>query len=97
MPVVRHTDPAAFLAAAQPDRLFLYSTGSARRYDRVAYRPGDTLVFGPSVSVVNVHSYLFVNKPLTIPGPVTIQQDVSGQSVLYVPGPVFVRGLLTKR
>lgn len=41
-----HASWPAFLAAVQPARLFLYSTGSARRYDRVAYRPGDTLVFG---------------------------------------------------
>ncbi|HRV98688.1 MAG TPA: right-handed parallel beta-helix repeat-containing protein, partial [Aminobacteriaceae bacterium] len=48
--------------------------------------PGDTIVFDPSVSVVNVNSYLFVNKPLTITGPVTIKQNVSGQRVLYVTG-----------
>lgn len=41
-----HASWAAFLAAAQPARLFLYSTGSARRYDRVTHQPGDTLVFG---------------------------------------------------
>ena len=48
--------------------------------------PDDTIVFDPSVSVVNVNSYLFVNKPLTITGPVTIKQNVSGQRVLYVTG-----------
>jgi tRNA (cytidine/uridine-2'-O-)-methyltransferase len=34
------------LAALGPARLHLYSTGSARRYDHAAYRPGDALVFG---------------------------------------------------
>ena len=37
---------AACRQALQPARLFLYSTGSARRYDQVSYRPGDALVFG---------------------------------------------------
>ena len=41
-----HPSWEAFLDAVQPARLFLYSTGSARRYDQVSYRPGDTLVFG---------------------------------------------------
>ena len=45
--------------------------------------PGDAIVFDPSVSVVNVNSYLFINKSLTITGPVTIKQNVSGR-VLYV-------------
>ena len=34
------------LEALGPARLFLFSTGSSRRYDRAAYRPGDALVFG---------------------------------------------------
>lgn len=33
-------------AALGTARLFLYSTGCSRRYDQVAYRPGDALVFG---------------------------------------------------
>ena len=45
---------------------------------------GDTIVFDPSVKTVNVNSYLFVNKSLTITGPVTIKQNVSGQRVFYV-------------
>ena len=34
------------LEALGSSRLFLYSTGSSKRYDRVQYQPGDTLVFG---------------------------------------------------
>ena len=41
-----HPSWAAFLGSVRPARLFLYSTGSSRRYDQVAYHPGDTLVFG---------------------------------------------------
>lgn len=41
-----HPSWEACLQALQPARLFLYSTGSSRRYDQVEYRPGDTLVFG---------------------------------------------------
>lgn len=41
-----HASWPAFLEAIAPPRLFLYSTGSARRYDRATYRAGDTLVFG---------------------------------------------------
>ena len=41
-----HASWQACLAAVNPDRFFLYSTGSSRRFDRVEYRPGDTLVFG---------------------------------------------------
>jgi tRNA (cytidine/uridine-2'-O-)-methyltransferase len=41
-----HPSWPAFLETHKPARRFLYSTGSPRRYDQVAYRPGDTLVFG---------------------------------------------------
>lgn len=41
-----HPSWEACLQTLQPARLFLYSTGSSRRYDQVEYRPGDTLVFG---------------------------------------------------
>jgi tRNA (cytidine/uridine-2'-O-)-methyltransferase len=41
-----HPSWPACLAAIQPSRIFLYSTGSSRRYDQVEYLPGDTLVFG---------------------------------------------------
>ena len=41
-----HPSWEACRQAIQPARLFLYSTGSARRYDQVSYRPGDALVFG---------------------------------------------------
>ncbi len=41
-----HPSWEACLQALQPARLFLYSTGSSRRYDQAEYRPGDTLVFG---------------------------------------------------
>ncbi len=46
---------------------------------------GDTIVFHSSVTTVNVNSYLFVNKALTITGPVTIKQTAGGR-VLYVTG-----------
>ena len=44
--VQMHPSWETCLQAIRPARLFLYSTGSPRRYDQVAYRPGDTLVFG---------------------------------------------------
>jgi len=42
----RHADFEAFLRAAQPARLFLFSTGAERSYLDARYRPGDALVFG---------------------------------------------------
>jgi len=44
---------------------------------------GDTIVFHSSVKTVDLNSYLFVNKALTITGPVTIKQNGGGR-VLYV-------------
>jgi len=41
-----HPSWEACLKALGPTRLFLYSTGSSKRYDLAAYQPGDTLVFG---------------------------------------------------
>ena len=41
-----HPSWAACRAALGAARLFLYTTGSSRRYDQVEYRPGDALVFG---------------------------------------------------
>ncbi len=41
-----HPSWTACLETLRPERLFLFSTGSSRRYDQVDYRPGDTLVFG---------------------------------------------------
>jgi tRNA (cytidine/uridine-2'-O-)-methyltransferase len=38
--------PECLAALGQP-RLFAFSAGAATRYDRVAYRPGDALLFGP--------------------------------------------------
>lgn len=42
-----HTSLDAFLAAVQPPRLFAFSTRGTVRYDRVAYRAGDAVLFGP--------------------------------------------------
>lgn len=42
-----HATLDAFVARAAPARLLMASTRSATRYDRVAYRPDDALVFGP--------------------------------------------------
>ena len=41
-----HPSWQACVDAIRPARLCLYSTGSARPYTQVEYRPGDTLVFG---------------------------------------------------
>ena len=41
-----HPSWQACLDAIHPVRFFLYSTGSARPYTQVEYRPGDILVFG---------------------------------------------------
>jgi tRNA (cytidine/uridine-2'-O-)-methyltransferase len=42
-----HDDLAACRAALGEPRLFAFSTRGTRRYDGVAYRPGDALLFGP--------------------------------------------------
>jgi tRNA (cytidine/uridine-2'-O-)-methyltransferase len=42
-----HDDFEAFVAAANPSRIFAVSTRGAMRYDRVAYADDDALVFGP--------------------------------------------------
>jgi len=43
----QHASFAAFLQDAAPRHWFAVSTRGATRYDRIAYRPGDALVFGP--------------------------------------------------
>ena len=45
--VAQHADLAAFLQAVAPTRLFGVSTRGRTRYDRVDYREGDALMFGP--------------------------------------------------
>ncbi len=51
-PVQRHADWPAFLAGVQPDpqRLFAFTTRGSRPFADVAWRPGDTLVFGSESS-----------------------------------------------
>jgi tRNA (cytidine/uridine-2'-O-)-methyltransferase len=45
--VAVHPTLEAFIAQVAPARLLMASTRSATRYDRIAYRPDDALVFGP--------------------------------------------------
>ena len=45
--VRQHTHFDAFLVAERPPRWFAVSTRGAQRYDEVAFRAGDALVFGP--------------------------------------------------
>ena len=45
--VQRHSSLAACLAALGQPRLFAFSTRGRRRFDQVAYAPGDALLFGP--------------------------------------------------
>ena len=45
--VQRHPDLAACLEALGSPRLFAFSTRATRRFDQVAYAPGDALLFGP--------------------------------------------------
>lgn len=45
--VVVHPSLDEYLAAVRPERLFALSTRGVHGYDRVAYRPGDALLFGP--------------------------------------------------
>jgi len=42
-----HTSWTAFVASAQPQRLFAISTKGDTRYADIAFQAGDTLVFGP--------------------------------------------------
>jgi tRNA (cytidine/uridine-2'-O-)-methyltransferase len=43
----QHANFDDFLQTVTPRRWFAVSTRGAMRYDQVAYRPGDALVFGP--------------------------------------------------
>ncbi len=54
---------------------------------------GDRIIFHPSVSTVSLTAYLFVNKALTIEGPVTIRQTTAGERVLYVTGNCTLKNL----
>ena len=45
--VAMHDDLAAFVATAQPRRLFALSTRGTVRYDTVAFADGDAFLFGP--------------------------------------------------
>lgn len=45
--VVQHDHFAGFLQQLQPARIFACSTQGTVRYDRIAYQPGDTFLFGP--------------------------------------------------
>jgi tRNA (cytidine/uridine-2'-O-)-methyltransferase len=42
-----HDSLEGFATAVRPDRLYAVSTRGVRRYDTVAYAPGDALLFGP--------------------------------------------------
>ena len=44
--VAIHPSWSACADALRPNRIFLFSTGSSRRYDRATFAPGDALVFG---------------------------------------------------
>jgi tRNA (cytidine/uridine-2'-O-)-methyltransferase len=44
--VAVHPDIAAWRAAANPDRVFAFSKQGTTRFTDIAYRPGDTLMFG---------------------------------------------------
>jgi tRNA (cytidine/uridine-2'-O-)-methyltransferase len=45
--VKTYADLAAFDAQIRPERLFALSTRGTQRYDQVAFRVGDALLFGP--------------------------------------------------
>jgi len=45
--VQRHADLASCLGALGGPRVFAFSTRATRRFDQVAYAPGDALLFGP--------------------------------------------------
>jgi len=45
--VKRYPDLAGCIREVTPTRVFAVSTRGRTRYDRVAYRPGDALLFGP--------------------------------------------------
>ena len=42
-----HADYARFLEVIDPERLFGITTGGHSGHHQIAYRPGDTLLFGP--------------------------------------------------
>jgi tRNA (cytidine/uridine-2'-O-)-methyltransferase len=42
-----HASLAAFQAAVAPPRMFAFATVGTRRFDRIDYRAGDALLFGP--------------------------------------------------
>jgi tRNA (cytidine/uridine-2'-O-)-methyltransferase len=45
--VTQHADLDSCLARIGPTRLFVIETGGLRRHTDVAYRPGDSFLFGP--------------------------------------------------
>jgi tRNA (cytidine/uridine-2'-O-)-methyltransferase len=45
--VIDYPDLDAFLRVVRPLRLLAFSTRCKNRYDRLDYRPGDALLFGP--------------------------------------------------
>ena len=45
--VKRFADLSSFQKAAQPGRIFAFSTHGTHYYHKVSYLPGDALVFGP--------------------------------------------------
>ncbi len=54
---------------------------------------GDAIVFHSSVSTVSLKECLFINKALTVTGPVTIRQTTPGERVLYVTGACTLKNL----
>ncbi len=54
---------------------------------------GDTIVFSPGVTTVQLTSCLFLNKSLTISGPATIRQTGTNQRVLYITKPCTLNDL----
>ena len=54
---------------------------------------GDTIVFSSGIATVNLTSYLFIDKILTISGPATIRQTGTNQRVLYITKPCTLNDL----
>jgi len=52
-----HTSLEAFLDAVKPARLFAFSTKSTHRYDQIAYRDDDALLFGPETRGLPPHVF----------------------------------------
>ncbi|NOQ64213.1 MAG: tRNA (uridine(34)/cytosine(34)/5-carboxymethylaminomethyluridine(34)-2'-O)-methyltransferase TrmL [Methyloprofundus sp.] len=67
--ISQHPNYASFLNAVPNQRIFALTTKGTQRYDQVAYRPGDILLFGSETAGLpkEIHQAIPENQQLRIP------------------------------